>query len=36
LRSALYAEFADVIIPRGAIEENMDVHQFISLIKQSL
>lgn len=36
LRSALYSEYADVIIPRGAIEENMDVNQFISLIKQSL
>lgn len=36
LRSALYAEYADVIIPRGAIEESMDVNQFISLIKQSL
>lgn len=35
-RSALYAECADVIIPRETIEENMNVQQFISLIKQSL
>ena len=36
LRSALYAKYADVIIPREIIDGNTDVHQFISLIKQSL
>lgn len=36
LRSVLYAEYADVIIPRGDIAENMDVNQFISKIRQSL
>jgi len=36
LRSTLYAEYADVKIPREAIEENMNVYQFISLIKQPL
>ncbi len=36
LRSALYAEYADVIIPRETIKENMGVKQFILLIKQSL
>jgi len=35
-RSTLYAECADMVIPRGAIKENMHVQQFISLIKQSL
>lgn len=35
-RSALYFKCADVIIPREAIEKNMNVQQFISLIKQSL
>lgn len=33
LRSTWYAECADVIIPREAIEENMSTHEFISLIK---
>lgn len=36
LRSTLYVEYADVIIPRKAIEKNIDVNQFISLIKRSL
>lgn len=41
LRSALYAECADVIIPREAIEENVSIHEFIlnefiSLIKHSI
>lgn len=36
LRSTLYAECADVIIPREAIEENMSVHEFISLVKHSI
>ncbi|MDP2585939.1 MAG: shikimate kinase [Candidatus Levybacteria bacterium] len=35
-RSTLYSKCADVIIPREAIEKNMNVQQFISLIKQSL
>lgn len=36
LRSTLYAECADVIIPREAIEKNMSIHEFISLIKHSI
>ncbi len=36
LRSALYVEYADVVIPRATIAENMTISQFISLIKQSL
>lgn len=35
-RSARYAKCADVVISRGTIGENMNVHQFISLIKQSI
>jgi len=35
-RSALYTEYADVIIPREVIGENMNVHQFIALIRHSL
>ena len=33
LRSVLYAEYADVIIPREVIEENKSIHEFISLVK---
>lgn len=36
LRSTLYAECADVIIPREAIEKNMSIHEFISRVKSSL
>lgn len=36
LRGKLYAEYADVIIPRRAIKENMDINQFTSLIKRYL
>lgn len=36
LRSTLYTKYADVIISRDAIEEDMDINKFISLIKQSL
>lgn len=35
-RGMLYTEYADVIIPQGAIKKNMDIQQFISLIKQFL
>ena len=35
-RSALYTEYADVIIPREVIGENMNVHQFMALIRNSL
>ena len=34
LRSVLYTECADVVIPREAMDDNMTVSQFISLIKQ--
>ena len=36
LRSVLYSQYADVIIPIGSIKKNMNVNQFFSLIKQSL
>lgn len=36
LRSTLYAECADVIISREAIEENMSIHEFISLVKHAI
>lgn len=36
LRSALYTECADVIIPREAIEKNMSIHEFISLVKHAI
>lgn len=36
LRSLLYAECADIVIPREAIVKDMTVSQFISLIKQSI
>lgn len=36
LRSTLYAEYTDIIIPREVIKKNMSVRQFISLVKQSL
>ena len=36
LRSALYTQCADVIIPREAISQDMDAKQFISLIRKSL
>lgn len=35
-RNALYAEYADIIIPREEIGRDMDVNQFITLIKKSL
>lgn len=36
LRSTLYAECADVIIPCEAIEKNMSIHKFVSLVKHSI
>jgi len=36
LRSVLYAECADVVIPRGAIGENMLINEFISLLKHAI
>lgn len=36
LRSTLYSECADVIIPHEAIEENMPIHEFISFVKHAL
>lgn len=36
LRGALYTKYADVIIPRGAIPNNINTRRFISLIEQSL
>jgi len=36
IRSALYTEYADVIILREIIKKNMNINQFISLIKQLL
>lgn len=36
LRGALYTEYADIIIPRGAIERDMNARQLISIIGQSL
>lgn len=36
LRSALYAQCADIIIPREFINQDMDTKQFISLIRKSL
>ena len=36
LRSVLYSQYADVIIPFGSIRKNMSTNQFLSLIKQSL
>lgn len=35
-RSALYTEYADVVIPYGAADHSMTADQFISLIAQSL
>jgi len=36
LRSALYSECADVVIPHEAIVKDMTIGQFVSLIKQSI
>jgi len=36
LRSVLYSQYADVIIPIESIKKDMNVNQFFSLIKQSL
>jgi len=36
LRSVLYAQCADIIIPREVSSQDMDAKQFISLIKKSL
>lgn len=36
VRSTMYRKVADIVIPRGDIEQNMNIHQFITLLKQSL
>ncbi len=36
LRSALYAKYADIVIPRETLDKDMNIHQLMALIQKSL